>query len=664
MQRRPSAQRAARSTSLVGLALIACFGLTLPTQAAEAQSIGTPARVSGAHLHWTNLQPVDFHVVQPDVRSSRAVSGRRMLVKFAAPSLVGRRLAVQARGLVAGHVRSLGGRWVSVRVKDKQDRKALRGDPSIARVDHDRVSYAQANDPAYDHYQSYLRQTMDFPQAWNRQSGAGVTVAVVDTGVDASHPDLGKVLKGHDFVDNDQSAYDPNGHGTFSAGIIAARRGNHRGIAGASRASILPVRVLNTRGYGRDSDVARGIRWATNNHADVINLSLGGVGASRVTRDAVRYAERHDVVVVASSGNGGSTRKTYPAAYPSVVAVGATDDRDQLAWFSERGDWVDVVAPGWNIASTLPGNRYGIGSGTSFSAPLVTGAVALLIDAHPRWEPEKIRATLLRSTADAGAIGPDPYTGFGVVDVDGALGGKISESAAARTGGKAGIPTTARTLDRRTDGALDPEGASPWLVYHSASIKEVTVEAKLSRSKQGVLRGDLRMEVYDANLHLIRRVDRSKGSGTEHTTIKTGATFYVRISNNEPTRGPGQYVVKTSAGPQRATATVGDGPRPVVVDASPQPNQTEVDRGGSLVVTLGRDLLPSSINPIRLQLIDGATGARVSRSFAYDAVSHVLTVDPTALLRPNRRYALILSDLRTDQGASLGETRIGFRTGA
>ncbi|MEO8329479.1 MAG: S8 family serine peptidase, partial [Candidatus Nanopelagicales bacterium] len=477
------------------------------------------------------------------------------------------------------------------------------------------------------------------------------------------HPDLGKVLRGHDFVDNDRHPSDPNGHGTFTAGIIGARRGNHRGIAGASRATILPVRVLNARGFGRDSDIAHGIRWAVNHHADVINLSLGGVRYSRITRDAARYAERHGVVVVASSGNSGGTRKSYPAAYPTVVAVGATDDNDQLTWFSQRGEWVDVVAPGWEIASTIPGNRYGLGSGTSFSAPLVSGAVALLVDAHPHWRPAKIRATLLRSTADAGAVGPDLFTGFGVIDVDGALGGRISTWAAAALGGKAETPTTARPLDRRVEGSLDPEGASPWFVYQSNATKKVSIEARFSKSRQGVLRGDLAFDVYDADMHLIRRVDRWKGSGTERTTFKTGASFYVRLRNTEQTRAPGHFVLITSSGQQRNSATVGGGPRPVLVDANPAPNATGVPRSGDLVLTLGRAILPTSISARTVRLIDGNTGESVARGVDYDPVTGTLTIDPVDRLAGKRDYALVLKQLRMPNGSHLTETWLGFRTG-
>ena len=648
----------ARSLAVV----VVCGSLTVPAVAVGDESPLRPTTRQLAEVSFGDVGGVPGHPARGRIPGT-------LLVKFrpdatAGPRPTPRVLAERAAKVTSRDTHALAGRWVAVAVKGRGDdeRRALLADPAVAHVTADRFQYAQANDPAFRRYQGYLRETMDFPQAWDRESGAGVTIAVIDTGVDGSHPDLGRVLRGHDFVDNDRSANDPNGHGTFSAGIVAAIRDNRRGIAGASRATILPVRVLNTRGFGRDSDVAEGIRWAVRHHADVVNLSLGSARPSRISRDAVRYAERQGVVVIASSGNYGSTRKIYPAAYPTVVAVGATDDRDRLTWFSQRGDWVDLVAPGWRIASTVPNNRYGLASGTSFSAPLVTGATALVVDAHPHWAPSKVRSLLLRSAADAGAVGPDPYTGFGVVDVDGALGGKVSVWAATATGGRAEVPTVARTLDRRVDGTLNPEGASPWFVYQSNITKDVTIEAKFSRSEQGVLRGDVVLDVYDADLQLIRRVDRWRGSRTERTTIKTGATFYARLSNDQPTRGPGGFVVKTTSGPARVNPTVGDGPQPMVLDASPQPNATQVNPSDDLLITLGRALLASSINAARLRLIDGSTGEPVARNASYDEVSQKLTIDPAASLQSHRDYVLVLESLRSESGAFLPETWIGFRT--
>ncbi|MEO8328574.1 MAG: hypothetical protein ABI586_01090, partial [Candidatus Nanopelagicales bacterium] len=168
--------------------------LVVPTAAAtEADSAKTPARL---HLH-----SVYFATGTPQHRTSAVT-----LVKFRARATTAspKALLAQAGGLVSGRVEPLGGQWVAVHVDTRAERSALRHNPAVAAVAVDHVRTAQTNDPAFRRHQPYLRNTMDFPQAWKRQNGTGVTVAVIDTGVDASHPDLGKVLRGHDFVDNDR----------------------------------------------------------------------------------------------------------------------------------------------------------------------------------------------------------------------------------------------------------------------------------------------------------------------------------------------------------------------------------------------------------------------------------------------------------------------------
>jgi subtilisin family serine protease len=200
---------------------------------------------------------------------------RSSIVVLLRPSQPARQISVNSLSPVvaqniAGSFEHIAGQWVRVRTSGSPQRAldALRSDSAVAHASFERIRAAhglssytmRSDDPGFDRYQEYLRATMDFPQAWRRSSGRGVRVAIIDTGVDRSHEDLGRVLRGRDFVDDDRVANDPNGHGTFVAGVVAAKRSNGKGIAGASRASILPVRVLTARGYARDSDVARGIR--------------------------------------------------------------------------------------------------------------------------------------------------------------------------------------------------------------------------------------------------------------------------------------------------------------------------------------------------------------------------------------------------------------------
>ena len=228
------------------------------------------------------------------------------------------------------------------------------------------------------------------PEAWATNAngpgatGKGVTIAVIDTGIDYNHREFkGRIRAGYDFVDGDSIAEDSNGHGTHVAGTIAAAK-DGRGITGVAHdAKIMPIRVLDENGAGYLSDAIRAVRWATNNGADVINLSLGGAGYSQAMADAIRHASRRGTVVVMAAGNWGGASPDYPAAHAidHGIAVGAVQRDGRLAWFSNRAGSRPlnyVMAPGVGIKSTLPGNRSGYFSGTSMAAPHVAGVAGLL----------------------------------------------------------------------------------------------------------------------------------------------------------------------------------------------------------------------------------------------------------------------------------------------
>lgn len=278
-------------------------------------------------------------------------------------------------------------------------------------------------------------------QAWATSTGSGVVVAVLDTGTQLDHPDLagqfhtrdGRIVA-TDLVDGDDDPSDPNGHGTIVSGLVAAAAGNGEGVAGiAPDARLLPVRVLDLEGRGTAAVVDRGIRFAVDNGADVINLSLevedgptGSIATAPV--DAIRYAWDNGVVVVASSGNSGGGTTGYPPGTP-VLLVGATDRDDALADFSDAGRADAVVAPGVEMVSTWcrndgadgcdPTTPYGLGSGTSFAAPVVAGVVALLLGAG--LDHEQAVARVRATAVDLGAMGPDATFGAGRVDAAAAL---------------------------------------------------------------------------------------------------------------------------------------------------------------------------------------------------------------------------------------------------
>jgi thermitase len=258
-------------------------------------------------------------------------------------------------------------------------------------------------------------------QAWEITTGGPIVVAVLDTGVDGGHPDLdGKVLPGHNVFSGGDNAGDDNGHGTAVAGLIAANTDNRAGIAGLCwGCRILPVKVMDANGDGKDSTVAAGIRWAADNGARVINMSLGQVGDSRTLREAVDYAAAKGIVLVAAAGNeqGVGNPIIYPAAYPNVIAVGATGNTDTLTGFSSTGDYLDLAAPGVGLWTTLPGGRYGPPNGTSFSSPYVAGAAALVLSQRPDLGGYDVACVLQAGADDKGAPGKDLEYGWGRLNV-------------------------------------------------------------------------------------------------------------------------------------------------------------------------------------------------------------------------------------------------------
>ncbi|NJL09488.1 MAG: S8 family serine peptidase [Calothrix sp. SM1_7_51] len=278
------------------------------------------------------------------------------------------------------------------------------------------------------------------PSAWAKgYTGQGIVVAVVDTGIDFNHQDLkdniwtnpkeidgngkdddgnGYVddIHGWNFVSNNSNVMDENGHGTHVSGTIAAQRNNTGATGIAYGAKIMPVKVLDGNGTGSSENVAKGIRFAADSGANVINLSLGSSYPDKEIESAIEYANGKGSVVVMAAGNDGGSTPEYPARYAKNwgVAVGAVDKNNKIANFSNRAgsDKLPyVTAPGVDIYSTLPNNSYGSYSGTSMAAPHVAGVVALMLSANPNLNPNQVKQIL---TDSAGSKSDDvtPPPGF------------------------------------------------------------------------------------------------------------------------------------------------------------------------------------------------------------------------------------------------------------
>jgi type VII secretion-associated serine protease mycosin len=327
--------------------------------------------------------------------------------------------------------------------------------PRAVAVELDAPVHADAVPAGDDPYRSsqWDLTKIQTPTAWQTSTGAGVTVAVIDSGVDASHPDLaGQVLPGIDLVAGTSGvSTDPNGHGTHVSGTIAAATGNGVGIAGiAPDARILPVRVLGANGSGTMSAVASGITWAADNGAQVINMSLGSRSQVSAVTNAIAYARSKGVVVVASAGNSRTSGSptNYPAAEPGVIAVASTDSADQYSTFSNQGAYVDVAAPGTSILSTLPASlgSYNYYSGTSMASPHVAAVAALLKAYATGLGPDEVQQALEKSAVDLGAPGKDVDFGSGRIDAAAALAAVAPVSSAPTTAPTSQAPTATPTV--------------------------------------------------------------------------------------------------------------------------------------------------------------------------------------------------------------------------
>lgn len=357
------------------------------------------------------------------------------------------------------------------------------------------------------------------PEAWAADvTGTGVVVAVLDTGVDYYHSELfdniwsneGEIPyngvdddgngyvddhRGWDFAYGDNRPYDMEGHGTHVAGTIAAANDGRGSTGVAHDAEIMPVQVLDAEGSGSQSALSNGIRYAVDNGADIINLSLGG-GYNRTVRNAVRYAESHGVLIVAASGNDSSSAPDYPArhaaAFSNVISVGAHTRYDQRSYFSNRVGWsgaVQVDAPGSSIYSTTPRGRYDTYSGTSMAAPHVAGLAGLILSANPNLNPSEVRELIVEGASQT-ISGSD------------SIGG-IDASVSVALALSANSPTAASTdfsFDSFSDfGIEEPQTQLP------LSIGRLDTE---NQSLEVSQRSEPRESDWNARLELLSAVDR------------------------------------------------------------------------------------------------------------------------------------------------------------
>jgi len=280
------------------------------------------------------------------------------------------------------------------------------------------------------------------PTAWDTTTGASIKVAIIDTGVDGSHPDLAQQLvPGWNFYDNNANSADVHGHGTAVAGAAAAAGNNGLGVASvAYGAKIMPLRVSYPDGSADWGTMAKALTWAADNGARVANLSYESVSGSSTINSAATYLKGKGGVTVVAAGNSGTNSDAV--SYDDLVVVAATDSSDNRTSWSNYGSHIDVAAPGTSILTTTRGGGYGIWQGTSFSSPVVAGAVALMMAANPALSTSQIQSLLYSTAVDLGTAGKDIYYGAGRVNVAAA-----SQAAAAATGGDTQSPTNVQITE-------------------------------------------------------------------------------------------------------------------------------------------------------------------------------------------------------------------------
>ena len=332
--------------------------------------------------------------------------------------------------------------------------EALNANPNVEYAEPNYIYYAfdtTPNDPGFTNQWAHDR--IESEAAWDISTGSiSVTIAIIDSGIDETHPDLAsKIVSGYDFIEDDGNPHDGNGHGTHVAGIAAAVTNNSVGIAGVNwNARIMPIRVLGNTGSGTLAGIVDGINWAYQHGADVLNLSLGGTSYSQTMQDAVTAAYNAGSLVVAAMGNCRVTNSScpvanptmYPAADENVMAVASTGPSDVYSPFSQYGSHCDIAAPGGamtyyhdpnGIYSAMPtysvylstqysySLNYDYLHGTSQAAPHVAGLAALIWSLDPSLTPDQVQSFIESTADDLGPVGWDQDYGYGRINAAAAL---------------------------------------------------------------------------------------------------------------------------------------------------------------------------------------------------------------------------------------------------
>lgn len=367
---------------------------------------------------------------EPPQRSSEGPWAKGRLIVMPNPGLTDEELGaiVDAVGGKASRITARGLHLVDLPGNASETAVAARlaRHPHLKFVELDRQvrATAVANDPYFGSEWHLAR--IGAPAAWDVSQGAGVTIAILDTGVDSTHPDLAaNVVSGWNFIDNNSNTSDVHGHGTGVAGAAAAVSNNGNGVAApAGRSKIMPVRIADANAYAYWSAIAQGVTWAADRGARVINISYDQLLQSSAVISAANYAKSKGALVVVAAGNRGQDEGYTPTS--ALIPVSAADSNDLITSWSSWGNFVAMSAPGLNIWSTTRGGGYGAWWGTSVASPVTASVIALMMASNPALGSGQIESLLYATADDLGAAGRDARYGYGLVNAAAAVNAAVA----------------------------------------------------------------------------------------------------------------------------------------------------------------------------------------------------------------------------------------------
>lgn len=524
----------------------------------------------------------------------------------------------------------------------------LEADPRVATVVPDAIGrsldwpdpLSEPADPLWDQWQADMRR-IGMPSAWSITTGSpDVVVAVLDTGYERTHEDLASVPIVHRYNSRTgtTSVTDGYGHGTHVAGTIAAATNNSTGVASmAPGVTIMPVKVLDSDGYGYWSDFLEGVDWAVDHGADIINMSLGSyLSAKQIAawQPTFTRAWEAGTMVIAAAGNNDNNTLFYPASFANVVSVSATTNNDTKASFSSYGSAVDISAPGVSIASTYRDNTYWAMSGTSMATPHVAGLAALIRSIHPEFTISEVETAIKSTALDLGNAGRDNVFGYGRIRAPLALAWLPPDVTP---------PTAALAAPLAGEDGVH-ETVTPRVVFDEP-VTGVDATSVRIRTSAGVW---LAASVtYDA--------------GAQTATIEPAAILASTTTYRVVVGGAIEDLAGNQIGQDSWGFTTGDTIDPAVVDTQPKDGKTGVRRGVTITIELDSEVTGVSGATVRLRNVK--TGDRVHAAVSFDAASGTISIDPVSRLDGGRWYRVkVLDGIEDLAGNGLAAQSFMFRT--